>query len=58
VGETELAAGVEASALATQPFAVNEMGSGELRADAGALEPGDRLAVEARGGGVLAEQRP
>ena len=50
VGGAQLLARVQAAALAAQPFAVEQMGAGELHADAGAAEPLDRLAVEALGG--------
>jgi hypothetical protein len=40
-----MVARVEAPALATQPFAEQQMGAAELGADASAAEPGDRFAV-------------
>src|SRR2546423_130992 len=52
----QLLAGIQAPFPAAQPFAVEEVGASELRADPGAGEPLDRLAVEVLGGLVVAEQ--
>ena len=46
VSGAELLTGVEAPALAAQPFAVEQMGAGKFGADAGTTEPLDRLAVK------------
>src|SRR4051812_23285753 len=53
----QVLAGVEAAPLAPQPLAVEEVGPRELHAHAGALQPLDRLLVEALGGVAVAEQR-
>ena len=58
VGGAQLLARVDAPVLAPQPFAVEQVGAGELDADPGALEPLDRLAVERVGLLALAHQRP
>jgi hypothetical protein len=47
---------VEAAPFAPQPFAVEQVGSRELYAHAGALQPLDRLLVAALGGVAIAEQ--
>jgi hypothetical protein len=57
MGRAQLLARVDAPALAAQPLAVEQMGAGELDADAGTPEARDRLAVEVLGGLVLAQQR-
>src|SRR3954447_10486776 len=57
VRSAQLLASVQAPFLAAQPFSVEQMGAGEVDPDARAREPLDRLAVEALGGLVLAEQR-
>ena len=44
--------------LASEPFAVEQTGAGELDANPGALEPLDRLTVEGVGVLPLAHQRP
>ena len=56
VGGAQLLARVNAAALAAQPLAVEQMGAGELHADAGPAEVRDRLAVVPLGGVALAEQ--
>ena len=53
----ELRAGVCAAALAAQPFAVEQMGAGEFRAEPGTAQPVDCLAVKAVGGFTVAQQR-
>src|SRR5207302_1338578 len=45
------------SALAAKPLAVEEVGAGELDADAGVAEPVDRLPIQALGGLAVAQQR-
>ena len=47
---------VRASALAAQPLAVDEMGSGQLEGHAGAAQMIDRLAVQRLGSRALAHQ--
>src|SRR6202522_604894 len=44
------------AALGAQPFPVEQVGAGELRADAGTAEPRDGLAVEPLGVLAVAEQ--
>src|SRR6267378_6841453 len=56
VGGAQLLAGVYAAALAAQPLAIEQVGAGELHADAGTPEARDRLAVEALGDVTLVEQ--
>src|SRR5918996_4309391 len=56
VGDAELLAPVDASALAAQPFAVEQMGAGEVDADPSAVEPFDRFAIETFRGISLAHQ--
>jgi len=46
-----------AAALAAQPFAVEQVGAGQLRPELGAAEPVDRFAVERPDGLTLAQQR-
>ena len=53
----QLLAGVDALTGPPQPFAVEQVGAGELDADPGAAEPLDRLAVAARRRRRLADQR-
>jgi hypothetical protein len=57
VGGAQLLASVQAPALASQPFAVDEMGAGVLHVDAGAAQPVDRLAIQALRILALREQR-
>src|SRR5919106_1305517 len=57
VGGTKLLARVQASVLATQPFAVQELGSGQVRGEAAAGQPLDRLLVEGFGGRAVGQQR-
>jgi hypothetical protein len=54
VGGAQLLAGVGAAALPAQPFAVEEVGAGQL--GAGLVQVRDRVAVELFGGAALAEQ--
>jgi hypothetical protein len=58
VGGAELLARIDAAAFAPQPFAVEQMGPGQLRAHAAAAQPLDRRAVQALGGLAVAQQRP
>ena len=53
----QLQASVDAAVLAPQPFAVEEVGTGEFWRDATAAEPVDRLAVELFGRRTLAQER-
>ena len=57
VGGSELLARVDAAVLATQPFAVQEPGAGEVDHATAAPEPLDRLAVEGLRVSRVAEQR-
>jgi hypothetical protein len=50
----QLSAGVHPPVLAAQPFAVQQVGAGELGAELGTAEPVDRLAVPALGGLAVA----
>ena len=56
VGEAELLARVQAPILAAQPFAVQQVGAGEMDGDPAAGEPLDGLAVEGFGGRAVAQQ--
>ena len=56
VSGAELLACVQSTAVAAQPLAVDEVGAGELGADAGTAEPLDRLSVVPLGGLALAQQ--
>src|SRR5258708_34836152 len=47
VGAAQLLARVEPTALSAQPFAIQEVGTGERHLQATMAEPADRLAVEA-----------
>ena len=47
MGRVQLLARIDASALAPQPLAVEQMRTGELRTQPGAAQSIDRLAVEA-----------
>src|SRR5918995_311602 len=58
VGDPQLLARVTAPALATKPFAVDEVGAREKRPDPAAPEPLDRPAVELVGALVLGEHCP
>jgi len=49
VGGTQLLPGVSAAALAAQPFAVQQVGAGQLGTGTGPAEAGYRLTVEALG---------
>jgi hypothetical protein len=53
----ELFSGVEASALASQSFPVEQVRAGEVETDAVTGEVHDRVAVQALGGVALAQQR-
>jgi hypothetical protein len=56
VGRAEPRPGVDATALPTQPFAVQQVRAGEFCPNAGVAKPLDRLAVEGLGGFALAQQ--
>ena len=56
VGDSQLLASIDTSAVAPKPLAVEEVGTSELHADAGASEPLDRLPVELIGGIAVGEQ--
>ena len=49
VGRAQLLARIGAAAFAAQPLAVQQVGAGELRADAGPAQVRDRLPVKALG---------
>jgi hypothetical protein len=49
---------VDGAPLAAQPFAVQQVGTGQVRAHAGLAEPAERLPVQAVGGFAVAQQRP
>src|SRR5262249_38767339 len=49
--------GVDALALAAQPFAVEKVRAGELGPEPGTAQPVDRLAIEVASGRPVAEQR-
>ena len=53
----QLFPGVGAAVYAAQPFAVEQMGAGQLGAELGAAQPVDRLGVPALGGLALGHQR-
>jgi len=55
---SQLGAGVGAAALTAQPFAVKQVGAGQLRAKLGAAQPVDRFAIAGFGGLALTGQRP
>jgi hypothetical protein len=57
VSGPQLHAGVHPAVLAAQPFAVEQVGAGEFRAELGAAQPVDPFAVAALGNFALAEQR-
>ena len=57
VGGAQLFTGVDAAALSTQPFAVEQVGAGVLDADLGSAETRDRFAIVRFGGVALAQQR-
>ncbi len=57
VSGPELRAGVCTAVLAAQPFAVEQVGAGELRTEPGAAEPVNRFAIEALGDFSLAHER-
>ena len=54
----ELVAGVAAAALAAQPFAVHQVGAGQLGYRPALLQVPDGLLVQQLGVGVAGEQRP
>src|SRR5262249_677114 len=58
VGRAQLLARVEPPALPAQPFTVEEMRAGQVRAQLGSAQPVDRVAVQGLGGGAVAQQRP
>src|SRR2546421_100247 len=53
----ELIAAVTSAPLAAQPFAVQQVGAGQVHPQAGAAQTVDRLAVEVLGGCAVADQR-
>ena len=57
VGGSKLLARVDAPVLAAQPFAVEELGAGEVDHATAAREPLDRLAVEGLRSSAVAQQR-
>ena len=57
MGGAQLLARVGAAALAAQPFAVQQVGAGQLGTEPGAAQPVDRLPVVSLGGFSLAQQR-
>jgi hypothetical protein len=57
VRRAQLCAGVAAALLASEPFAVQQMGTGEFRADRAPGQVPYRLAVEDVGPGVGGQQR-
>jgi hypothetical protein len=57
VGGSQLFACVDAPVLATQPFAVHQVGASQVNGDTAAFEAGDGLAVQRLGGPAVAEQR-
>jgi hypothetical protein len=57
VREAQLYAGVRASALTPQPFAVQEVGTREIYCDTGPTEPVDRLEVQVLRRRPLGEER-
>ena len=57
VSGAQLLARLHPAALPAQPFAVDEVGAGELDAHARAAKAADRFAVEGVGGVILADQR-
>ena len=58
VSGAELLACLHPAALAAQPFAVDEVRTGELDAHTGVAKAADRFAVEGVGGASVADQRP
>src|ERR687889_324174 len=54
----QLRARVDASALAPQPLAVEQLRPSQLRTQLGAAQPIDGFAIQAVGGGAVAQQRP
>ena len=57
MGGPKLLARVETPVLATQPFAVHELGAGQVGRDVAARQPLDRLLVEGLGGRAVGQQR-
>ena len=57
MGRAQLLACLAAAALAAQPFPVQQMGAGQVDAEPGLAEAGDRLTVPALGCLALADQR-
>src|SRR5262249_59315432 len=53
----QVLAGVEASPLAPQPLAVEEVGARQFESEAASREPVDRLAIELLGDRAVAQQR-
>ena len=57
VGDVELSARVDATVLAPEPFAVEQMGAREVGTPLRAAEPLDRFLIQAIGGLPLADER-
>jgi hypothetical protein len=57
MGSTQLLSSVNPTALAAQPLPVEQMGAGEVGADASAGKPFDRLPVPALSDLAFAQQR-
>src|SRR4051794_15287868 len=57
VGVAQLDARIDAAALTAQPLAVDQLGTGEVHAAAGAREPFDRLTVQALGHLIGSQER-
>jgi hypothetical protein len=58
VGDAELLAGVDASALAAQPLPVQQMRPNELRTQPRTAKPIDCFVIQLFGGRAVAQQRP
>jgi hypothetical protein len=54
VGDAQLLACVGMAILAPQPFAIDEMGAGEMNRDSAPTEPVDRLSIQILGDLALA----
>jgi len=57
IGRTQGVARILTPVLAAQPFAVKEVGAGQVHGDTTAAEPADRLPVQSIGGLAVAQQR-
>jgi hypothetical protein len=56
MGDLQLLAGVDGAAGASQPFAVEEKGPGEVKAQAGGREAVDGVAIQGLGNVAFAQQ--